>query len=68
MGRREAYTEFWWRNLRERDHLGELSVDGRIILKWIFKKWDRSLDWNDLVQDKDRSRFLANAVKNLRVP
>jgi hypothetical protein len=24
-------------NLRERDHLGEPGVDGRIILRWIFK-------------------------------
>jgi len=27
-------------NLRERDHLGDQDVDGRIILRWIFKKWD----------------------------
>jgi hypothetical protein len=38
--RREAYTKFWWRNLRKRDHLGNPGVDGRITLRWIFRKWD----------------------------
>ena len=37
-GRGEAYTGFWWGNLRERDHLGDPGVDGRIILSWIFRK------------------------------
>jgi hypothetical protein len=31
MGRVEAYTRFWWGKLRERDHLGDPGVDGRII-------------------------------------
>jgi hypothetical protein len=35
---REAYVGFWWGNLRERDRLGDPGVDGRIILRWIFKK------------------------------
>jgi hypothetical protein len=26
-------------NLRERDHCGDLGVDERIILRWIFRKW-----------------------------
>jgi len=39
-GRREAYTGFWWGNLRERDHLGDPGVDGRIILRCISGKWD----------------------------
>jgi len=40
MGRREAYTGFWWGNLSIRDHFGNQGVDARIILRWIFRKWD----------------------------
>ena len=31
---------FWWGNLRERDILEDLGVEGRITLRWIFRKWD----------------------------
>jgi hypothetical protein len=27
-------------NLRERDHLEDPGIDGRIIFRWIFRKWD----------------------------
>jgi hypothetical protein len=40
MGRREAYIGVWWENLRERDQWGDPGVDGRIILRRIFRKWD----------------------------
>jgi len=36
----EAYTGFRWGNLRERDNLGNPGIDGRIIFRWIFRKWD----------------------------
>ena len=36
----EVHTGFWWGNLRDGDHLEDLSVNERIILKWIFEKWD----------------------------
>ena len=69
MGRGEAYTGFWWGNLRERDHLEDRGVDGRIILRWIFRKWvEGAIDWIELAQDRDRWRALVNAVINLRVP
>jgi hypothetical protein len=48
--------------------LGHSSLDGRIILKWIFKKWYGGMDWIELVQDRDRWRDLVNAVMTLRVP
>jgi hypothetical protein len=32
----------------ERDHLEDLDLDGKTILKWIFKKWGMAMDWIDL--------------------
>jgi hypothetical protein len=39
-GRGGTYTGFWWGKVRERDHLEDPGVDGRIILRRIFRKWD----------------------------
>jgi len=44
----EVYTGYWWGNPRERDHLEDPGADGRIILRWIFRKWVgwHGLDWS----------------------
>jgi hypothetical protein len=63
-----VHTGFWWGNLRERDHLQDPGVDGKMILRWIFRKWDYGSEWIDLAQGRERWWALLNAVINLRVP
>jgi len=51
-----------WGGLRERVHLEDLSVDGRNILKRIFKKWDGGMDWIVRATDGDRWPALVSVV------
>jgi hypothetical protein len=44
---RETCIGFWWGNLWERDQWGNPGLDGRIILRWIFRKWVMGA-WNGL--------------------
>jgi len=45
--------------------LEDTGVNGRIILRSMFRKWD---GWIDVSQDRDRWRVLVNAVMALLVP
>jgi len=49
--------------------LGDPGVDGRIILKWIFREVGcGGVGWIELAQDRDRWWAVVNALMNLRVP
>jgi len=41
--------------VKERELLEDLSLDGKIILKWVLRKLDdKPVDWIDLAEDRDK--------------
>jgi hypothetical protein len=46
--------------------LVDSGIDGRIILKCIFRKLDGGMEWIDMAQSMDRWRALLKAVMNIR--
>jgi hypothetical protein len=50
---------------KRRNYLGDVGVYGRIILKWILKRW--GLEWIQLAQNKVQWWDFVNAVMHLRV-
>jgi len=61
-------TGFWRVGLREREHLEDTGIEGRIIVKMDLQEvgW-RGMNWIDLPQDRDRWRTLVNSVMNFWV-
>jgi hypothetical protein len=39
-GDKEMHAELWLGNLKERNHVEDLGVDGSMIIKWTLYKWD----------------------------
>ena len=52
-----------------KNHWGDQDVDGRTILRWIFRKLVGGRgEWMELAQDRDRWRALVGTVRDFRVP
>jgi len=64
-----VYIGCWWGKLREGNHLEDPGIDGKIILRWLFKEVGcKGRDWIDVAQYRETWRAFVNAVKNFRVP
>jgi len=54
--------EFWLGNLKQTEHLHDLDLDMRIILRWILGKLWESIDCFGLAQQSDKSWAAINTV------
>ena len=61
------YRKFCWGNLRERAHLGDPDVNGKIILMDIQEVECGGMDLIELAQNRDSWRALVNPVMKFRV-
>ena len=65
----EVHTGLWQGDLKETDHWEDIGTNGRITLKWIFKKQNGvgDVEWIDQAQDRAKLWALVNTVMNLWV-
>jgi hypothetical protein len=66
MERREKCTRFLWESPKERDHLEDQGVGGKMGSEWILRRLAWGV-WIRMAQDRDRWRAVVSAVMNLRV-
>ena len=68
MVRGGVHKGFQWVNLSDKDDFEDEGVSWRIVLERILQIGLKSVEWIDLVHDRDKRRAVVNAVMSLRVP
>jgi hypothetical protein len=64
--RREKCTRFWWESPKERDHLKDQDIGGKIGIRMDLGEIGLGgVDWIRLAQDRDWWRVVVSAVMNL---
>ena len=67
MGGRATHAGLLWGNLKNREYLQNLGVNGRIILQRILKQWGEKISKINLAQDKNTWWVLGNRVMKFLV-
>jgi hypothetical protein len=68
MGERQMHEGFWWRNLRETDHLKKPRRKWEDNIEIDLQGIGGGVDWIHLAQDTDKWWSVVNTVIIRRVP
>jgi len=56
-GRRKMHTGFWFKKLKERDHMEDLGINGMALSNWTITNRMGGCDWIYLAQDRDNGKL-----------
>jgi hypothetical protein len=57
-----VHAGFWLGNLRERGYFEDLGINGKVTLKWIFKRKDGGVGCIDMVEDRGKWRDVVTRL------
>jgi hypothetical protein len=62
------HNEYWWEDLKGRDHLGDLDVDGKNIEADLKEGESEDVAWIHETQNRVECQAVVNTAMNFHVP